>query len=138
MSRLDKLLGLDNAAPPGKRAPLWKRAIWRAVKTLVRKHPGAALSAAGAGAGFAIKQGTKEGAEAVSATLGHARERTSASAARDMEAPVDRATRPARGARSTPAALPAPHDLTQAEKKELLDSLTADDRQALTELANRK
>jgi hypothetical protein len=138
MSRLDKLLGLDNAAPPGKRAPLWKRTIWRALKTLVRKHPGAALSAAGAGAGFAIKQGAKEGAEAISTKLGHAGGRTNASAAPDMEASIDRDARPARGARPTAPALSAPHDLTQAEKKELLDSLTPDDRQALVELANRK
>jgi hypothetical protein len=137
MSRLDKLLGLDNAAPPDKRAPLWKRAIWRAVKTLVRKHPGAALSAAGSGAGFAIKQGAKEGAEAVSTKVGRARRRKRVSAA-DDRAPVDRDARPARGARRTRAALPAQHDLTRAEKKELLDALTPEDRQALADLANRK
>jgi hypothetical protein len=46
-----------------ERAPLWKRAVWHALKTLVRKHPGALLSAAASGAGYAVKQGVEESAE---------------------------------------------------------------------------
>jgi hypothetical protein len=42
------------------RWPLWKRSVWHALKSLVRNNPRAALSAAGAGATYAIKGATEE------------------------------------------------------------------------------
>jgi hypothetical protein len=52
-----------------ERASLWKRAAWHAVKTLVRKHPRAALSAATAGSAYAVKSVAKDSAEAIKSKL---------------------------------------------------------------------
>jgi hypothetical protein len=144
MSRLDRFLGLDDTAPRQKRAPIWKRAVWRAVKTLVRRNPGAALSAAGAGVGFAIKQGAKEGAEAASEKL-HGR--LPAPARKALPPPQPQAASAARSsedAGDTDAARHRAHDatgpegrppLSEDEKRELIESLPPDDLRALADLA---
>lgn len=74
MSRLDRFFGQDDERERQERAPLWKRAVWHALKTLVRKHPGAALSAAASGAGYAVKQGVEESAEKIKEKIGDVRE----------------------------------------------------------------
>ena len=65
MSRLDRVVGSDEARTRRERAPLWQRAVWRALKRLVYRYPRAAVSAAGAGLGYAARQGTREAAEAL-------------------------------------------------------------------------
>jgi hypothetical protein len=111
------------------------------VKTLFRRNPGAALSAAGAGVGFAITQGAKEGAEAVSEKL------DKPATARPKALPPPKrqaasATHSSETSANADAACDAPHDatdtrppLSEREKKELVESLPADDLQALAALA---
>ena len=145
MSRLDRFLGLDDTAPRQKRAPIWKRAVWRAVKTLVRRNPGAALSAAGAGVGFAIKQGAKEGAEAVSEKL---HDSLPAPAQPKALPPPERRAASEPGSRedssNADAGRVAAHDATHGrqtlsadEKKELIESVPAADLRALADLARK-
>lgn len=150
MSKLDKFLGLDDERERQERAPLWKRAVWHALKTLVRKHPGAALSATASGTGYAVKQGVEEGAEAIMEKYEGAREAlTPAKAAGrhdknkrlmggdatlviDYESPA--------GAHDAPHTAGAPesvHELSKEEKKELVESLKPEDRKALEELAKK-
>lgn len=139
MGAIDRWLGLDDERMRDARAPLWKRAAWHAVKKLLREHPGAVLGAAGAGAGYAVKQGVQEGAEAVGEKF---------SAVRDALTPDRDATPRAIGAAPpmiegevSPAAPQAVshrvHEMTDAEKKELVDSLSAKDRRALADLAEK-
>ncbi len=52
-----------------KRRPLLQRAALHALKTLVREHPRAALSAAGAGAGYAVKSVAKDGSRRIKASV---------------------------------------------------------------------
>ncbi len=132
MSRLDRFLGLDDDVERRKRAPLWKRAVWHAVKNLVRKHPGAAMSAAGAGAGYAVKQGVEEGADAVKETVEGGIEtiKDKVEDASAKPAP-DNSSRGTHGSHHF-------HELSSAEKKELVESLSAEDRKALAELAGRR
>jgi DNA-directed RNA polymerase specialized sigma24 family protein len=58
----------------GKRRPLLHRAALHALKTLVRKHPRAALSAAGAGAGYAISSVAEDATDAVREVAGEVKE----------------------------------------------------------------
>jgi hypothetical protein len=51
-----------------KRRPLLQRAALHALKTLVRKHPRAALSAVGAGAGYAVSSVAEDASNAVRET----------------------------------------------------------------------
>jgi ribosomal protein S19E (S16A) len=69
MTRIDRLIGLDDERARQERAPLWKRAVWHMVKSLVRKHPGAAISTASAGAAYAARTASKEIAETVGEKL---------------------------------------------------------------------
>jgi hypothetical protein len=61
-------------AKRGKHRPLLQRAVLHALKTLVRKHPRAALSAAGAGAGYAVSSVAEDATEAVRDVVGQVRE----------------------------------------------------------------
>jgi hypothetical protein len=70
MGWFDRWTGLDDDRARSDRAPLWKRAAWHAAKHLMRKHPGAVIAAAGSGAGYAVKQGAKDGAEVVKKSVG--------------------------------------------------------------------
>lgn len=108
MSWLDRLVGLDDERARGERAPLWKRAVWRALKSLVRKHPGAAVSAAGTAAGYAVTQGVEEGAEAVKEGVESGLE-TIKEKARDVEAALV--------PHAAPAALPPPAKAPPGEGK---------------------
>lgn len=58
----------------GKRRPLLQRAVLHALKTLVREHPRAALSAAGAGAGYAVSSVAQEASDAVRDAVGQVKE----------------------------------------------------------------
>ena len=51
------------------RFSIWKRAVLHGLKTLVRKHPGAALHAAGAAVSYVGREGLHEGAEFVKAKI---------------------------------------------------------------------
>ncbi len=57
-----------------KRRPLLQRAALHALKALVRKHPRAALSAAGAGAGYAISSVAEDASDAVKGAAGQVKE----------------------------------------------------------------
>lgn len=61
-----------------KRRPLLHRAVLHALKALVRKHPRAALSAAGAGAGYAISSVAEDATDTVRDTAGEVKEAFSA------------------------------------------------------------
>src|SRR5688572_22735024 len=60
MGRLDRLLGLDDGRDFRQRASLWKRALWRGMKSLARHHPRAAIAATLSAIGYAGKQGVLE------------------------------------------------------------------------------
>ena len=111
MSQIDKLVGMDDQTPRHERAPLWKRAIWHSLKALVRKHPHAALSALGSGAGYALKRGTVETTEALQETIDN----------------VAQVTLPQGKA-----------ELSEREAKELLQSLGPEEKKAIIELAQQK
>ena len=51
------------------RLSIWKRAVLHGLKTLVRKHPGAALHSAGAAVSYVGREGLLEGAEFVKAKM---------------------------------------------------------------------
>jgi hypothetical protein len=53
-----------------KRRPLLQRTAWHALKTLMKNHPRAALSAAGAGASYAAREVAADGSEAVKEIAG--------------------------------------------------------------------
>jgi hypothetical protein len=53
-----------------KRRPLFQRAVLHALKTLIREHPRAALSAAGAGAGYAVSSVAEDASDAVREAAG--------------------------------------------------------------------
>jgi hypothetical protein len=55
---------------PKHRTALWKRALFHALKTLVRQHPRAAFGAAAAGASYAVKDIAKTGQKALSEGIG--------------------------------------------------------------------
>jgi hypothetical protein len=145
---------MDDDKARVQRAPLWKRAIWQALKSLVREHPGAALSAAGSGAGYAVRQGMHEGAEAIGEKFADVREALTPEPPRAgvagkvppvidgevlarEEAPsrADPADAPFAAAEGPPAVSRRLHDMTDAEKKELIDSLSPKDRRQLAALA---
>lgn len=112
MSKIDKIIGMDDEETPRqKRAPVWQRAVWHALKTLVRRHPGAALSAAGSGVGYAVKTGAAETVEAVGEATG-------------LAGPCETAP------------VPDVLELTDRQKKELLTSLTSEQRAEFAKLAN--
>lgn len=148
VSRLDKILGLDDEVARRERAPLWKRAAWHALKNLVRKHPGAALAATASGAGYAVKQGVEEGAEAIKEKFDDVREALTPDtadvrenkrlmteeAALVIESEV---TEPEHDAPHAADAADPLHDLSDKEKKEFVESLAPADRQALAELAKK-
>jgi hypothetical protein len=148
VSRLDKILGLDDEVARRERAPLWKRAAWHALKNLVRKHPGAALAATASGAGYAVKQGVEEGAEAIKEKFDDVREALTPDtadvrenkrlmteeAALVIESEV---TGPEHDAPHAADAADPLHDLSDKEKKEFVESLAPADRQALAELAKK-
>jgi hypothetical protein len=130
----------DGGAPASKapRRPLVQRTALHALKTLVRKHPGAALDAAGSGAAYAAKSVIADGVAAVKsgvekitdgltpatsdAHLPDGAEETSSNATPAVEAEPD-----------PPAASPA--KLTSEQRQELADTLTDEERDALAALA---
>ncbi|GGE51208.1 hypothetical protein GCM10007276_30330 [Agaricicola taiwanensis] len=99
-----------------KRRPLLQRAAWHAIKTLVKKHPRAALTAAGSGASYAVKEVAADGSDAV----------------KDMAGSVKEALTPER---KTPVRSEAPSD---AERKSFLASLSKADQGRLAGIARRR
>jgi hypothetical protein len=95
-----------------KRRPLLQRAMLHALKTLVREHPRAALTAAGAGAGYAVKSVAKDGARRINATVAR-----SEAAIVSVFSP-----RPMR-------------ELDDGERREILDSMSRRQRKALAKFA---
>ncbi len=148
MSRLDRFFGLDDERERQERAPLWKRAVWHALKALVRKHPGAALSAAASGAGYAVKQGVEESAEGIKEKIGDVREgllRDDASERQDRfmahEAALaieGKVIEPEHDAPLTTGATDCLRELSEEKKKAFIDSLKPEDRRALAELARER
>lgn len=126
MSKLEQWLGLDDQNTRRReRAPLWKRAAWHVLKTVVRKHPAGALSAAGRGLGYALQQGALEGVEAardVVQNRSSSREQNHPASSR-MQETVVLANRVS--------------SLSPAEKRELLETLTPDARHDLEALARK-
>jgi hypothetical protein len=102
--------------------PLWKRAILHGLKTLVRKHPRAALHAAGASVGYAGREVAHGGGEFV-------REKISA-AARVFE-PHQHA------GKSETAVKPHRRRAKEKESETLMASLRPEDRRALARLAGK-
>jgi hypothetical protein len=110
MSRLDRLLGLDDERTLPQRAPLWKRAVWRAMKSLARHHPRALLKATLSGFGYAGKQATVEVVESA-------------------------AKRVAPGKNNTgPCETASGYRLDEKQRKELLDAVAAEDLRQLAQL----
>lgn len=147
MSRLDRFIGLDDERDRQERAPLWKRAVWHALKTLVRKHPGAVLTAAASGVGYAVKQGVEEGADGIKERIGDVREAPTPDDASERRLKEQEAApaiegeviEPKHDAPLATGAADCLRELSEEEKKEFLDSLEPEDRRALAELArNRK
>jgi hypothetical protein len=100
------------------RLPLLKRAALHALKVLLLRHPRAALSAAGAGAAYAVKEAVQEGAEAVGDTMQHLEQKVGGLAAQ-------------------PAEPPGRAPLSEAEREQFLQSLSPQDRAELARLAER-
>jgi hypothetical protein len=95
-----------------RRRPLLQRAALHALKTLVREHPRAALTAAGAGAGYAVKSVAKDGA-------------------RNIKASVEMAETAVLSAIS-----PSPkRELDKSECEEILNSMSRRERKAFTKFA---
>jgi hypothetical protein len=109
MGTLDKLLGLDDERAPRQRASLWKRAVWRAVKTLARHHPRALLTATLSGLRYAGKQATVE--------------------------IVESATNRVAPGRNTTEGSSGGYKLDEEQKKELLGAVAAEDLRRLAHLA---
>jgi hypothetical protein len=93
-----------------KRRPLLQRAELHALKTLVREHPRAALSAAGAGAGYAVKSVAKDGSRRIKASI------------KKAETAVFSAMSPVR-------------ELDDSERQDILDSMTPRQRKAFAKFA---
>jgi hypothetical protein len=116
MGKLEKLFGLDDEQDLSRRAPLWKRALWRGLKRLARQHPWAAISATASALGYATKQAAVEAGESAVDTLAPQSE-----------------TRPIpgddEGARN--------YRLDEEQKEELLGAIATEDLRRLAELADR-
>ena len=95
-----------------KRRPLLQRAALHALKTLVREHPRAALTAAGAGAGYAVKSVAKDGSRRIKESV------------KSAETAVLSAMSP------SPA-----RELDDGERRQILDSMTRRERKALAKFA---
>ena len=106
-------MGLDDERNLSQRAPLWKRAVWRALKSLAHHHPRALLAATLSGLGYAGKQAT---VEVVESTTKQAEPRTNATGG---DEPV------------------AGYKLDEEQKKELLDAVAADDLRRLAQLTRK-
>jgi hypothetical protein len=65
MGKLDRLLGLDDGGEPAVRAPIWKRALWRAIKRVTREQPKTVANAALGAIGYATKQSAIEAVQTV-------------------------------------------------------------------------
>jgi len=97
-----------------KRRPLLQRAALHALKTLVREHPRAALSAAGAGAGYAVKSVAKDGSRRIKASV------------KKAETAVFSVMSPS-----------SVRALDDGERREILDSMTPRQRKVLAKFALR-
>lgn len=95
-----------------KRRPLLQRAALHALKTLVRRHPRAALSAAGAGAGYAVSSVAEDASNAVRETVEEVKDAFAARA-------------------------PPRPELTKDECREFLEAMTPRQRKAFASLARR-
>jgi hypothetical protein len=69
MGRLDHLLGLDDERERTARASIWKRALWRAFKRLVRDQPKAVAYAALQAIGYATRQSASEAVDVIGEKL---------------------------------------------------------------------
>lgn len=139
-SRLDRLVGLDDGRDRPKRAPLWRRALWRAVKHLVRRYPRAALSSTVAGAGYAVAQGTREGVEMLGEKMASFRNGPALAQEPDAipdpkEQRPDAATASASDERQVESPTACESMLTNEQLRELVNSLRPEDREHLAELA---
>jgi hypothetical protein len=101
------------------RLSLWKRAALHGLKTLVRKHPGAALHAAGASIAYAGREAVHDGAEFVKAKI------------EDMSDTLEHHS--AAGTAYRP-----PHGSDAADARVLVEQLSPNERRALARLARRK
>jgi hypothetical protein len=99
---------------------LWKRALLHGLKTLVRRHPGAALHAAGATVAYAGREVAHDGADFVKEKIEDA----------SHALPVHRS---AHQPKQTLAG-----KLSKEEAKALLEKLSAEERRALADLAPRR
>jgi hypothetical protein len=144
VGKLDRFLGLDDDRERQERAPLWKRSVWHALKALVRKHPGAALSAAGSGVGYAVKQGVGEGAEAIKEKIDNVREALTPATSAPEKPIEEQAALPAPDAPVLTIDVDDPNpdvahaadcvrELSDEEKKKFVESLAPEDRKALAE-----
>jgi hypothetical protein len=122
--------------------------VWHALKALVRKHPRAALSAAGSGFSYAVTQGVGEGAEAIKEKIDDVREALTPSASVSEKVIEERVALPAPDEPALaidvddpkPAAARAAdcvRELSEDEKKKFVESLDPEDRKALAELARK-
>jgi hypothetical protein len=107
---------MSSALKQHHRLPLWKRAALHGFKVLAKRHPGAVLSAAGAGVAYAGREVAQEGAEFV----------------REKVATVAEALAPDHASPEVP-------EVGSAEERQaLLRSLTREQRAALADLAKGK
>ena len=144
VGKLDRFLGLDDERARQERAPLWKRSVWHALKALVRKHPRAALSAAGSGAGYAVKQGVAEGTEAIKDKIDDVREALTPAASPSEKRIEEQTALPAPDEPALTIDVDFPkhaadcvRELSEEEKKEFVESLAPEDRKALAKLAKK-
>lgn len=139
-SRLEWLVGFGDGGDRRKRRPLWQRALWRALKRLVRSYPRAALSATVAGAGYAVAQGTREGVEILAEKMPSLRSAPARAEAPDEIPEVEEQRQHGATASIMNECQGGPpidreSTLMSEQRQELVNSLSTEDREQLTELA---
>lgn len=117
-----RISGMSSAAKHHHRFPLWKRAALHSLKVLVRRHPGAVLSAAGAGVAYAGREAVQEGTVLV---------REKVATVVEALAPDDLSTDKA----GAPSSSSRADGVSAEESRALARSLTPEQRAALAALA---
>ena len=143
MSREPRAPDEDAGEPKASRRPLAQRTALHALKTLVVKHPGAALDAAGSGAAYAAKSLLADGAAAVKSGVAKVAKRL----APEHEAPDAGRERALQG--SPEAEPPEPNDepdeaasqpveLTPEQTQDLAEALSDKELEALAALGRER
>ena len=124
----------DNGPSESPRRPLLQRAAIHALKVLVRRHPRAALSAATAGASYAIKDVAAQGSRRIRVVW--QRTRRAVTPGREPAASENDVVENPGGPRLSHAATVQPAlQLSKREREEFVEQLDEEEREALATLA---